>query len=812
MQTLWQDLRYGARMLRANLTFTLAAVFSLALGIGACTAIFSVVDALLLRPLPYPEAERLVMVQEVGARGGKMRLAEPNYEDLRERSRSFSALGLAAGSFQLAVTGGNEAVRARVSYASGDFFDVMGVQPVAGRTFLPEETKYGGPKAALVSYGFWQRQLGGRADFNTARLNIDGALCNVVGVLPPGFDYPPQTEVWVTTGIEPPNRSRTSHNWPVVGRLRAGVTLAQARAEVSAIGKQIRRENGTQMDAAPDFSMTDFALTPLQEHLTRNVSAGLWLLLGAVGLLLLVACANAANLLLAQLTARQREFAVRMALGAGRWQIVRQLIVENLLLTLVAAGLGALLASFGVEVLLRLAQDNLPRLNPVSVDARVLLFACALALLLGVLLGCWPGLRLGRLDVQGALPVALKESGRGQSAGVLSGRLRSALVIAQLALTLVLLTGAGLLGRSFLKLWQTDPGFKPEHAVVMRLALPSTVTPEEDERTRQFYLQMLARVQQLPGVSAVGGINSLPLAEQGANGAFLINDDPQQRGSADYRVASGGFFTALGVPLLRGRFFDERDGVNAPHAAVINQTLAARYWPNTDPIGQRIQFGNMDSDKHLLTIVGVVGDVRDALDAPVEPTVYACSVQRPQWWQVSRLAVVVRSTLEPAALIPSLRTTVLSLRTDVPISFRTLNEVFSASLDQRRFSLVLFGVFALVALGLAALGIYGVMSYAITQRTHELGIRLALGASAGDVLRLVVGQGMRLALAGVTLGLLASLLAMRFLKTLVYGVSTTDPLTFAVIALLLLLVALLACWRPARRATRVDPLVALRCE
>lgn len=808
MRSLIQDLRYGARMLMKKPGFTLIAVITLSLGIGATTAIFSVVDALLLRPLPYPEPERLVVVREVNSQGRQMSLAEPNYEDLRARSRSFSALAMAAGSFPLVVTGGAEAVRARVTYVSGDFFAVMGAQPIAGRVFLPEETKYGGPKAALVSYGFWQRQLGGRADLSAARINVDGALCNVVGVAPPGFNYPAETEVWAPTGVEPPSTSRTAHNWPVVGRLRAGVTLEQARAEASAIGKQLRRENGGEMDAAPDFSMTDFALAPLQEHLTRNVREGLWLLLGAVGLLLLVACANAANLLLAQLTARQREFAVRAALGAGRWRVARQLIVENLLLTLAAAGAGALIASFGVDVLLRLEQGGLPRLNPVDVDGRVLLFACALAVLIGIALGCLPALRFGRQDAQ----AALKEGGRGQSAGAFSGRLRGALVVAQLALTMALLAGAGLLGRSFLNLWQTDPGFKPERAVVMRLSLPSTVTPEEDERTRQFYLQLLERAQQLPGVNAVGGVNSLPLADRGANGAFLIDDNPAERGTADYRVASGGFFTALGVPLLRGRFFDGRDTVNAPHVAVINQSLAARYFPNQEPLGQRIQFGNMDGDKRILHVVGVVGDVRDALDSAVEPTVYACSAQRPQWWQVSRLAVVVRSSLEPAALIPALRAAVQDLRPDAPVSFSTLEQIFSSSLDQRRFSLVLFGVFGAVALLIAAIGLYGVLAYAVAERTQEIGIRMALGAQTRDVLGLVVKQGMTLALAGVAIGLGAAFALTRLMSSMLFGVSATDPVTYAVIIALLAGVALLACYIPARRATKVDPMIALRCE
>ncbi|HMZ19049.1 MAG TPA: ABC transporter permease, partial [Blastocatellia bacterium] len=372
---------------------------------------------------------------------------------------------------------------------------------------------------------------------------------------------------------------------------------------------------------------------------------------------------------------------------------------------------------------------------------------------------------------------------------------------------------AGLLGRSFIKLLRTDPGFKTENALAMTLSLPSTVTPQEDERLRQFYSQLVERISQLPGVIAAGGINALPLADRGANGRFLIDDNPALRGEADYRVASGGYFPALGLRLLQGRLFDKTDTVNSPHAAVISQSLAARYWPKGDAIGQRIQFGNMDTDKRLLHVVGIVSDVRDqGLDTEAGPTVYAYSLQRPQWWQVSRLSIVVRSQSDPQTLIPQMREAVTALRSDVPLRFRTMERVFSSSLDQRRFSLVLYGVFAAVALVIAAIGIYGVISYGVAQRTQELGIRMALGAQSGDVLRLVAGQGMKPALIGVAAGVAGALALTGFIKSMLYGISATDPLTFVLIASLFLAIALLACWIPARRATKVDPMVALKCE
>ncbi len=531
------------------------------------------------------------------------------------------------------------------------------------------------------------------------------------------------------------------------------------------------------------------------------------MLLGAVGLLLLVTCANFSNLLLAQVTSREREFTIRCALGASRFHITRQLLVENLLLTLPAAALGAWLASFGVRLLLLLDKGTLPRINTIGVNSRVLLFSCALGVLIGVALSFIPAIRLSR-----QVHFAIQATGRGQVSAGIGNRLRAVMVIGQIGLTVVLLAAAGLLGRSFMNLQKVDPGFSTESAVAMTLSLPTTITPDEDERLRQFYVQLLERISQLPRVTAVGGINVLPIADRGANGTFLINDDPNQRGYAEYRIASAGFFEAMKIPLLKGRIFDRSDTVKSPHVAVISQSLAQRYWPNEDPIGKRIQFGNMDTDKRLLHVVGVVGDVRTVLEREAQPTVYAFSLQRPQWWQVARLAIVVRANAEPETLVPALRSTVQSLRSDAPASFTTLEQVFSSAFDARRFSLVLFGVFAAVALLITVIGLYGMLAYLVAERRHEIGVRMALGAQAGNVLRLVIGQGLKLAIIGVAVGLLGAWGLTRFMQTLLFGVDPTDPGTFAAIALLLLLVALIACWIPARRATKVDPLVALRYE
>ncbi|MGE0128237.1 MAG: ABC transporter permease [Blastocatellales bacterium] len=802
MQTLIQDLRYGARMLLRKPGFTLIAVITLALGVGANTTIFSIVDAVLLRSLPYHDADRIVQLREVNEKGNKIPVAEPNYLDVRERNRSLESVAQFAGG-AVVVTGGSETVRARAFWVSGDFFKTFGVHPIAGRGFLPEESRQGGNPVAIVSYGFWQRQLGGRQDFSAVKLNVDGPAFTVVGVMPPGFNAPKDAEIWVPREVEPPQTSRTAHNWSVIARLRPGVALEQASADVSAIGQQLRRELGSQTDAV------DFALIPLKEYMTSKVRRGLLLILGAVGLLLLIACANVANLLLAQVTARASEFAVRAALGASRWRMMRQFVTENLLLALAAGALGILLSFWGVDLILSLNQGNLVREDEIAVNTRALLFAVGLSTMIAVALGIVPALRFSGVDLQ----ASLKEAGRSQFASAGGARLRSLLVVSQVALTLTLLVGAGLLGRSFLKLMQTDPGFHPESAVAMTLSLPTTLDEKQERQLLQFHEQLLERLNNLPGVIAGGAINALPLTGGGANGRFQKDGNPATIGQANYRLASGGYFAAMGIPLLRGRVFDLRDTGGAPDTAVISQSLARTYWPNEDPIGRTIQFGNMDGDRDLLRIVGIVGDVReDGLDGKFGQTVYAHSMQRPNWWQVANQSYVVRAQVDPATLIPAMRGETQSLRRDALVRFQTVEEVVSTSLDSRRFSLVIFGVFAIVAMTLAATGIYGVMSYATTQRTHEIGIRMALGARAPDVLKMVIGQGMKLALAGVAVGLAGAFALTRLMADLLFGVEATDPLTFAAIALLLVGIALLACYLPARRATKVDPMIALRCE
>src|SRR5689334_11023124 len=826
METLIKDLRYGIRSLAKRPGFTAIAVLTLALGIGASTAIFSVVDGVLLRSLPYPNAEQIVQLREINKRGGRMPFAEPNFLDVRARSHSFD--GVAQYSGQLTtVTGGSEPVRASTCDVSADFFNVLGVKPLLGRTFSPEESKTGGAPVAVVSYGFWQRLLGAKADLSGTSLHVFDQNVNVIGVMPPEFAFPRTAEIWIPRELFPADISRSAHNWSVVARMRPNLSAEQANADVSALSKQLKQEFGEDMDGV------DFVVVPQQEYMVGNVRSALLMIFAAVGFLLLVACANVANLLLAQVTTRQREFSVRAALGATRWRLARQFITENLLLVIIAGALGVLFAYWGVNLLLGLNQQALPRASEIGVNARAIGFTLGLSVLIAVVLGFVPLLRFSTKDLE----ANLREAGSA-TLGSAGQHSRNLLVVGQMALTLILLVGAGLLGKSFYRLLQIDPGFRTESAVAMELSLPNAHTDEgrykklmeayeqltkhgqapaentkfteDEERQRLFQQQLIDRLSNTAGVVAVGTINYLPLSGGGPDGNFLINNDLARQGHANYRLVSSGYFAAMGIPLLRGRTFDASDQVNAPNAAVVSQSFVKKYFPNEEVIGQTIQFGNMDSDLRLLHVVGVVGDVHDnGVDVAVGPTVYGNSLQR---LPSSTFNIVARATVEPGTLVPVMRETVRSLDSQLPLKFRTLDQVFSSSLDQRRFSLVIFGVFGVAALLLAALGIYGVTAYVVTQRTREIGIRMALGAKMSDVLKMVLRSAMTLVVIGTAVGLAGAYAVTRVMSNLLFEVTPTDFLTFVAVPAVLLLVALLACLIPARRATKVDPLITLRYE
>ncbi len=826
METLIKDLRFGFRSLAKRPGFTAIAVLTLALGIGASTAIFSVVDGVLLRSLPYPDSDQIVQLREVNKGGGRMSFAEPNFLDVRARSHSFQGVAQYTGQLET-VTGGSEPVRASAYAVSADFFNVLGVKPIVGRTFAPEESKAGGAPVAVVSYGFWQRLLGRKSDLTGTSLRLMDQSLNLIGVMPAEFAFPGNAEIWVPREIFPAEISRSAHNWNVVARLRPGITAEQAYADVSAISKQLKQEFGKDIDGV------DFAVVPQQEYMVGNVRSALLMIFAAVGFLLLVACANVANLLLAQITTRQREFSVRAALGATRARLARQFITENLLLVLISGALGVMFAFWGVNLLLGLNEQALPRMSEIGVNARAIGFTLGLSVLIAVLLGIVPLLRFSTKDLE----ASLREAGSA-TLGSAGQHSRNLLVVAQMALTLILLVGAGLLGKSFYQLMQIDPGFRTESAVVMELSLPDPPIEEsrykqfmesynrlmdrgeappedtkfnaEEERQRMFQEQLLERLAHTPGVIAAGTINNLPLAGDGADGTFLVNNNPARQGNAKYRLASGGYFAAMGIPLLRGRTFDATDQANAPNAAVVSQSFVKKYFANEEVIGQTIQFGNMDGDLRLLHVVGVVGDVHDnGVDVAVGPTVYGNALQR---LPSSTWNVVTRATVEPGALVPVMRETVHSLDSQLPLKFRTLDQVFSSSLDQRRFSLVVFGVFGVAALLLAALGIYGVTAYVVTQRTREIGIRMALGAQLADVLKMMLRYAMTLVVIGTIVGLAGAYAVTRVMSNLLFQVTPTDLLTFVAVPTVLLVVALVACLIPARRATKVDPLITLRYE
>src|SRR2546423_7694177 len=811
------DLKYSFRALVKSPAFTLIAILTLALGIGASAAIFSVLDAVLLRPMPYPTQERLVEVSELNDSGRGMAFAEPNFKDLVTRNHSFDAVAAYSRSPD-AVAGGIEPVRTNLSGVSADFFRVLGVTPAIGRLFSAETLREE-KQVAVVSYGFWKKQLEGRPNLEGTSLRFANRSFAVIGVLPPQTEFPAGVEVWFPfAALYPGSESRTAHNFRVIARLRAEVSFDQAKTEVGAIGRALKLEHGSQMDAA------SFGLLSFRERFVRDIRGVLFVLSGAVGLLLAIAGSNVANLLLVRAAARRKEVALRAALGASRARLARQFIAEALLLTLAAGALGTLLASWSVQLIAGLYHGNLPRVGEIGVSTNVLLFTVGISVLIAFALGFLPIIHASRRQLQNDL----QDAGRGSSSS--QTRARNLFIVAQVGLTLMLLVGAGLLGRSFQQLLAVDPGFRAESLVAMTVLLPQ---PEDEAKMRalaQFHHGLLERLQALPGVTNVGATSALPMSGNGANGTFIeerggkpaatmqeliIQFDalpPSERSrDADYRAASAGYFPAMGIPLIRGRLFEQRDGPDAPHAAVVSESLAKRYWPNEDAIGKQIQYGNMDGDLHVLNIVGIVGDVRDnGLDRDPRPTIYANYFQRPA--ATSEFSIVARGHGDVAALTSAMRREARALNPEMPTKFETIQQIVSASFDSRRFSMVMLGIFAGSALVLAMVGLYGVMAYITAQRTQEIGIRMALGAQRSDMLRMIFRQSFTLVIVGIVVGILASIGLTRFLATMLYGVRATDVMTYAGVIGLLGIAAALASYVPARRAMKVDPMVALRYE
>jgi putative ABC transport system permease protein len=810
------DCRYALRQLRKNPGFTAVAVLTLALGIGMTTAIFSVVHGVLLRPLPYSEPDRIVAIFEVTSKGRPSRLADPNFSDFRDQSRSFLAMAKYTDGIA-SVSGASEPTRSKVAYVSPDFLEVFGIQPVLGRDFEAGDARKGAGATALVSQGYWRQHLGSPRDLSQARLRIDRAVYSVIGVLPAGFRFPADVDLWLPADLTGENPSRTSHNYRAVGRLRDGVTVEQANREISGIARRIHDASSDK----GDYLLTDGLVVPLRDAITGKARGPLLVLLGAVGFLLLVACANVANLLLAQASARGRELAVRGALGAARGRLIRQFLTEALLLSLLGGGLGVGVALGGVGGLVALAPPNLPRLDSVSISIPVLAFAFLLSTAIAAGLGAFTAVRATSGDAR----ARLGEGGRGYAGSRRGQRVGRAIVAAQIAITLVLVVGAGLFGRSLMKVLEVDPGFRVEKVLTMDVSLPWVEDPGAKAGQAALFSTLIDELKAIPGVRKVGATSGLPLDGGHPDGMFLLigqDEMPetmdglgtlfQQKeriGSADFCVATDGYFQVLGIPLIRGRIFDERDGQSAPHVAVISEALARDRWPGQDPIGHTIEFGNMDGDLRLLTIVGIVGDTHEyGLDAPPRPTVYVNLFQRPR----ASISVTMLTDGGLRSVVPAARRILERLAPEVPVRFRTLAEVSSASLGSRRFNAILVGFFGMTALLLATAGVFGVMAYSVSVRTREIGVRVALGAAAGDVRGMILAQGLRTILTGVALGLAGAMALTRTVESLLFGVTPTDPITFGGVTLLLVGAALLACYVPARRATKVDPMVALRYE
>jgi len=804
MEILLQDLRYGIRMLLAKPSFTVIVVLALAIGIGANTAIFSVVNAILLRPLPYKNAERISMIWMDNPKLGVAQdwHSYPNYVDYKQQNDSYEDMA-AFNDRSFNLTGTGDPVRVVGVWATASLFSVLGVDPALGNTFTEAEEEPGKDRVVVLSHGLWQRRFGGDPGIVGQSINMNGVDRTVLGVMPASFTFPEkQTDLWIPLAINPQRKqARNSISFKAVGRLKPGVSIEQARADMGAIAKRL--------DDQYFQSGYGSNLVPLHDQETGTVRTALLVLLGAVAFVLLIACANVANLLLSRAALREREVAIRVALGAGRSRIIRQVLTESALLSLAGGAAGLLLALWGLKVLIALSPANIPRLDQTGIDGKVLAFTIAVSLITGLIFGIAPALQSSRSDPN----ESLKEGARGSTGGVGGRRVRNLLVVAEIALSLILLIGAGLLIKSFVRLQQFEFGFNPDNLLTMRVQLPGSKY-REGKQVVDFYQRLLERMEAVPGVQSVGAISTVFITDTPNSTNFSIEGRPVPVGAEQIEVPldsiSPSYFRVMGIPLLRGREFDNRDVEGSTPVVIINDTFAQRFFPGEDPIGKRFCYGSPNRGNPWITIVGVVGDMRrTGFDRPVRPETFLPEAQNPD----GGLTIVARTHTDPASFAGALRNEVWSIDKDQSVyDVKTMHQTLSEMMSQRRFNMLLLGLFAAVALTLAAVGIYGVISYSVTQRSHEIGIRIALGAQSRDVLKLVVGQGMVLAGVGVGIGLIAAFALTKLMSSLLFGVSAADPVTFALIALLLTGVALVACLVPARRATKVDPMVALRYE
>jgi putative ABC transport system permease protein len=800
------DLRYALRMLVKSPAFSIVAILTLGLAIGANSAIFSVVNAVLLRPLPYPQSEQLVRVFGKQPQLDLAPSSPANFLEWKEENQVFERIGTYVGQgFNL--LGGDKPERVIGARVSADLLQLLRVQPALGRLFTSDEDQEGRGQVVILSHDFWRSRFGGDANTVRQTITLNDRPYTVVGVMPAGFAFPStRTQVWVPVAFNAAERNTRDTNFiDVIARLKPGVSIEQARANMNAVAQ-------SQAERYPKTNTgIEVQVVSLQEHAVGDVRPMLVVLLGAVAFVLLIACANVANLLLARAAARQREMAIRGALGASRSRVVRLLLTESVLLAVVGGALGLVLAIWSLDLLVSLKPANLPRLAEIGVNRTVFLFTLTVSVVTGLLFGVAPALQVSKMD----LNEGLKEGSRGGSDSPRRHRIRALLVVSEVALSLVLLVGAGLMIRSFSRLLAVDPGFKADHVLTAFVSLPASKYPRREEQTA-FFDRLLERLRNVPSVSAAGLVTDIPLYGGSSTGFDVEGRPPAapgQRAMTDYRVINADYFAAMGMKLVKGRAFTRYDTGDAPGVVIINETLAARFFAGEDPIGRRLDLSGEPRD--LREIVGVVGDVRNyGVDEEVKPEVYVPFLQSaPEYLSgvVSALTIVVRSTIEPAALGAALREQVQALDKAQPVSeIKTMEWYLAESMAQRRFNMLLLGVFAGLALVLAAVGIYGVIAYTVTQRTHEMGIRIALGAKGGDILRLVFGNAMATTLAGIALGLGAAFALTRLLRSLLYQVSPTDPFVFVAIPLLLLSVAVIATYLPARRAMKVNPITALR--